>query len=128
MSRDVSTLLAPPTETDVAKALARYSNLLAAEYGSRLVGIYLFGSKARRDHRPDSDADLAVVLTSFRGSALDEKMRLVDLGFDALTDDGVMIQPWPFTAAEWEMRGVGGRFADFLVAAKRDAKPLGLRP
>jgi predicted nucleotidyltransferase len=124
MNCDVSTLLAPPSETDVAGALARYSDLLAAEYGSRLVGVYLFGSRARRDHRPDSDADLAVVLTSFRGSALEEKMHLIDLSFDALTDDGVMIQPWPFTAAEWAMRDATGRFADLLAAAKRDAKPL----
>ncbi|RDJ22850.1 nucleotidyltransferase domain-containing protein [Bosea caraganae] len=121
---DVSTLLAPPSDVEVAKALAHYFNLLAAEYGSRLAGVYLFGSRARRDHRPDSDADIAVVLTSFQGTALDEKMRLVDLGFEALTDAGVMIQPWPFTSAEWEWSGAGGRFADLLVAAKRDAKPL----
>lgn len=122
---DLSALLAPPNEADVASALAAYSRLLAEEYGSRLAGIYLFGSRARRDHRPDSDADLAVVLTELRGSALDEKMRLVDLGFDALTDAGVMIQPWPFTVAQWEMRDAGGRFADLSAVAKRDARPQG---
>lgn len=124
---DVAALLTPPDEAAVAEALAGYSSLVVAEYGDRLVGVYLFGSRARNDHRPDSDADLAIVLTELRGSALDEKMRLVDLGFDALTDSGVMIQPWPFTEAQWEMREAGGRFADLLAAAKRDAQPLGLR-
>lgn len=121
---DVAALLKPPSEADVAAALVAYSQLLSDEYGSRLAGVYLFGSRARRDHRPDSDADVAVVLTELRGSSLEEKMRLVDLGFDALTDVGIMIQPWPFTVAQWEMRDAGGRFADLLMAAKRDAQPL----
>ena len=79
---------------------------------------------ARGDHRSDSDADVAVVLTELEGGALAEKMRLVDLGFDALTDTGLMIQPWPFTRSEWEAALPSGRFASLLASARRDAKPL----
>ncbi|WP_332685231.1 nucleotidyltransferase domain-containing protein [Bosea sp. (in: a-proteobacteria)] len=123
---DVLTLLAPPSDAAVARALADYARLAGDVYRERLVGLHLFGSRARGDHRPDSDADLAVILRSFQGSALDEKMRLIDLGFDALTDAGVMIQPWPFTLAQWEMREPGGRFSDLLIAAKRDGRPVDL--
>jgi predicted nucleotidyltransferase len=121
---DVKELLAPPRPEAAATALDRYCDLVVAAYGDRLSGLYLFGSRARGDHRPSSDADVAVVLAGFDGSALDEKMRLVDLGFDALTDTGLMIQPWPFTEREWLASEPEGRFADLLVSAKRDARPL----
>lgn len=116
--------LAAPSEAGAAAALSAYGQLVAREYGDRLVGLHLFGSRARGDHRLDSDADVAVVLSSLDGDALAEKMRLVDLGFDALTDAGLMIQPWPFTRSEWEAELPSGRFANLLASARRDAKPL----
>lgn len=123
---DLAALLAPPSEADVARALRDYVAKLSAAYGTRLVAVYLFGSRARADHRPDSDADLAVVLTSIEGSILEEKMQLVDLGFDALTDFGLMIQPWPFTLADWDNRSPDTRFAALLAAARRDGLGLEL--
>lgn len=121
---DLAELLAPPRPDAVAQALEGYSSLVAAAYGDRLVGLHLFGSRSRGDNRPGSDADIAVVLAGFDGSALDEKMRLVDLGFDALTDAGLMIQPWPFTEGEWLASEPRGRFGGLLTAARRDARPL----
>ncbi|KPF72603.1 hypothetical protein IP69_01515 [Bosea sp. AAP35] len=120
----VADLLSPPSLAAVAEALNAYARLVAAAYGDRLVGLYLFGSRARGDHHAGSDADVAVILHRFEGSALDEKMRLVDLGFDALTEAGLMIQPWPFTEDEWSAQEARGRFAGLLAAARRDAKPL----
>jgi len=35
---------------------------LASGFGARLCGVWLYGSRARGDHRPDSDLDLLVVL------------------------------------------------------------------
>lgn len=125
---DFAELLAPPSEAAVAAAIAAYGKTVAEAYGSRLAGLHLFGSRARGDHRPDSDVDLAVVLTVLDGGAAAEKMKLIDLAFDALTDAGVMIQPWPFTSAEWSGEGQGGRFADMLVEAKRDARQLRTQP
>ena len=123
---DLAGLLAPPSEAAIADAVAAYGKAVAEAYGSRLVGLYLFGSRARGDHRPDSDVDLAVILTVFDGGAVAEKMKLIDLGFDALTDAGVMIQPWPFTPAQWSGEEQGGRFADLIVAARRDAAQVAL--
>lgn len=121
---DIAELLSPPDDRTAQRALDAYAALVREAYGERLVGLHLFGSRACGTQRPDSDADIAVVLTSFSGSALEEKMRLVDLAFDALTEAGLMIQPWPFTRREWESDVPVGRFAALLVAARRDALPL----
>ena len=121
---DLAALLAAPDAATVDATLARYAALVADAYRDRLAGIYLFGSRARGSARPESDADVAVVLSVFEGSALSEKMRLVDLAFDALTEAGLMIQPWPFTKTEWEARQGEERFAGLLQAARRDAVAL----
>lgn len=121
---DLAALLAAPDDATVEEALSGYAALVAEAYRDRLVGIYLFGSRARGSARPESDADIAVVLKGFSGSALDEKMRLVDLAFDALTENGLMIQPWPFTQAEWERTQGEARFAGLLEAARRDGIAL----
>lgn len=125
---DLAELLAPPGELAVSRALASYRQKLVGSYGERLVAAYLFGSRARGDHRPDSDADVAVVLETLGGTPVDEKMRLVDLAFDALTDAGLMIQPWPFTRAQWEGREADARFAGLLAAARRDGRPIEALP
>jgi predicted nucleotidyltransferase len=122
--KELAELLAAPDEGAVARALSHYAAQVAEAYHDRLAGIYLFGSRARGSQRPDSDADVAVVLDAFAGSVLDEKMRLVDLAFDSLTDHGLMIQPWPFTRAEWLADRAGSRFAALLCAARRDAVAL----
>jgi predicted nucleotidyltransferase len=50
---------------DVARAFA----LWAADHPTAL-DLWLFGSRARGDHRPDSDVDLALHLAGPRGDAL----------------------------------------------------------
>ncbi len=42
--------------------LKRIKDNLAQVYGSRLKGVVLYGSEARKDAEPDSDIDLLVIL------------------------------------------------------------------
>lgn len=77
-------------------ALERFKSILSARYGPHLHGLYLFGSRARGDHRPDSDADIAVVLDA-ADDPIGEQWSLIDLGYDILLDTGVPIQPWVLT-------------------------------
>lgn len=42
--------------------LSRFSAAVRDAYGDRLERIVLFGSRARGDHKPDSDYDIAVFL------------------------------------------------------------------
>jgi len=64
----------------------------------------LYGSRARGDANPYSDADVAVVLGGEaidRQDLLDVLMRLSDIAFDVLLDTGIRISPLPISEAEW---------------------------
>ena len=49
----------------------------------------LFGSRARGDHRPDSDLDLAVVLRGERGDFIETKLAMAGIAFDVMLETGV---------------------------------------
>lgn len=60
----------------------------------------LFGSRARGDARPDSDADVAVVLRGERGPFMQTKLAMADIAFDTMLDSGIRIQPLPIWDAD----------------------------
>ena len=64
-------------------------------------GALLFGSRARNDFRPDSDADVAVVLRGAAGPFVATKLEMDDIAYEVLLDTGIRIQPFPVWEAEW---------------------------
>ena len=76
-------------------------NRLRAEigrlYGARLDRLVLFGSRARGDHRPDSDYDVAVFLRDMPERAR-EIARLVEIETDILFDTGSVVNALPLPA------------------------------
>lgn len=82
------------TESDVRKFMARIPADLPVER------VLLYGSRARGDFRPDSDADVAVIL---RHGAGDWKLlwMLTGLAYDVFVDTGIMIQPVPVSSRDW---------------------------
>jgi antitoxin ChpS len=101
VTKSLEEILRPPTEDEVRRALARFAQDARRHYGSRLKGLYLFGSRARGDHEPDSDADVAVILEDGPWKYRDERRALSDLTYDRLINDGVEIQTIPIAASEW---------------------------
>jgi uncharacterized protein len=99
------------------KALAEFKAVLNRCYGERLRGVYLFGSRARGDHRPDSDADVAVFLDQVV-DPLGEQLGLVDRGYPILLDTGINIQPWVFEYAS--LADPANHRASYLVRAIRE--------
>ena len=87
--------------TDPAKRPAAGDIRAIAAFLERLRGTYdvsqtiMFGSRARGDHRPDSDLDLAVVLNGERGDFVDTKLDMAGLAFDVLMETGVLVQAFP---------------------------------
>ena len=67
-----------------------------------VAGAILFGSRARGDFRPDSDADLAVLLRGAHQRALPTTLAMADTAYDVMLETGINITPLPVWMDEWE--------------------------
>ena len=76
--------------------------LEAARRTFSISGAMLFGSRARNDNSPDSDADLAVFLKGDVGSFVPTKLAMADIAYDVLLEKGILIQPLPIWDQEWQ--------------------------
>lgn len=83
--------------------LTRFRADLGAIYGDQLERVTLFGSRARGDHRPDSDYDIAVFLRDML-ERTKEIGRLAEVETDILYDTGAVINALPFPSAAYQER------------------------
>ena len=81
------------------QAAKAFAGLVRARYPVQ--STMLFGSRARRDHRAGSDADVAVILRGEKGPFVDTKLAMADLAYEVLLETGVHIQPLPLWEYEW---------------------------
>jgi predicted nucleotidyltransferase len=79
--------------------LKRLREALEQAYGDRIERVVLYGSRARGDHRPDSDYDVAVFIKG-AGSFYDENRRLaaITTEISLATDADVSALPFPAEA------------------------------
>src|SRR5260370_16298788 len=75
--------------------LGRFRAAVDELYGDRIERILLFGSRARGDHRRDSDYDIAVFIKE-PSSFYEENHRLAVVTTDLLLDTGADTSPIPF--------------------------------
>jgi len=116
-------LLAVPDDKTVGRAIEAFASSVRRRYGPRLVGLLLFGSRARGDHTPESDADVAVILNDDDFDFWREKMTLADLSYDVVVTSGVDIQGWPIRRTEW-IDPVCHRNPALVQAMRRDGKAI----
>ena len=62
----------------------------------------LFGSRARRTHTADSDADIAVVLKGPFGKRSSAAMDMAGIAFDVMLETGILIEALPLWGGEME--------------------------
>ena len=86
----------PQTESAVQLFLAA----IAPRYA--IAGAILYGSRARGTHRPDSDADLAVLISGEHDPRMPTALAMADVAYDVLLAIGVNISPLPVWLDEWE--------------------------
>jgi predicted nucleotidyltransferase len=73
---------------------------VAGQYA--VAGGILFGSRARQTQRPDSDADIAVLLRGTHARFLPTKLAMADIAFEVLLETGIRVQPLPIWEDEWQ--------------------------
>jgi predicted nucleotidyltransferase len=83
--------------------LTRFRAAVAGAYGDRLERVVLFGSRARGDHRPDSDYDIAVFVKD-PGDLWDELWKLAEITTAILNDTEAVISAKPFLAGSYHAR------------------------
>jgi antitoxin ChpS len=121
----VEDLLNPPSDEEVGQVLLRFAKDVREHYGSGLAGLYLYGSRARAGHRPESDADLVVILSK-DFDFWREVGVLSDLSYDYLVDQGVCIDAKPVALLEWN--DPSSHVNPSLVRAmRRDCKAIGIK-
>lgn len=75
--------------------LARIADALRETFGRRLTSALLFGSRARGDHRPDSDYDIAVFLEDFDR---EQDRAMLHAIREGLGEEVWTLQFWPFAS------------------------------
>jgi len=91
-------------QQDIDAKTAHAARLFVASLTGRFPvrTVILFGSRARGSFRPDSDADIAVLLEGPHGPFLVTKLALADIAYDVLLETGIHIQPLPLWQEEWD--------------------------
>jgi len=87
-------VLDPDTESVVRAFLARLPAELRVEYA------ILYGSRARGEDRPDSDADLALIRAEGEAD-WDLVGDLAELACDVYFERGILVQPVPISLNHW---------------------------
>lgn len=88
------------TREEVLRIVREFHRELAALYGDRLKGVYLYGSYARGDARWDSDIDVAVILTG-PVDRWEERGRTIDLISDLSLEHNRLLLPLFVSAEEF---------------------------
>lgn len=86
-------------QVDLREAVLAFGEKLSDQY--KVAQLILFGSRARGDYQPDSDADVAVMLRGEPGDFVETKLAMTRIAFDVLLQTGVRIQPFPIWETEW---------------------------
>lgn len=107
----------PLTRKSVEAFLARISG----DYP--IVEAWLYGSRARGDARPDSDADVAVILSGPKGRAMTVATEMSAVEFDVLLETGVLVSAMPIWLEDWR-NPVGHSNPNLIEAIKREGVAL----
>ena len=97
--------LAKPKTLPDDPHLPRIAEALRAHFGDRLSRLVLYGSRARGDHRPDSDYDIAAFLTGEVDWGAEWK-RFVPLMWTIYDETGACVETWAFPVEDWNARTV----------------------
>lgn len=99
--------------------LSKLDRQLRGRFGSHYRGLILFGSRARGDHAPDSDADVAVIMRDSIEDRWALKRRLIEETYPLLLETGLYLQCHPVTETDLD-RPARGPAAPLINNIQRD--------
>lgn len=95
----MQTLVNHPLDTATKQTVQDFLRRVSAVFPVR--SAILFGSRARGEFQPDSDADVAVLLVGHRGQFMAAKMAMADMAFDVMLNTGIRVEALPVWEDEW---------------------------
>jgi len=92
-----------PLDAATGRAMTAFLDRVAAMFPMRHA--ILFGSRARGAFQPESDADVAVLLSGPHGPFMAARLAMADIAFDVMLETGIRIEPLPVWEDEWANPG-----------------------
>lgn len=89
-----------PLDRRTEAAVRQFLTRIAHDYD--MASAVVYGSRARGAHRPDSDADVAVILKGKHQGVLRTTLAMADVAYEVLLETGINISPLPVWLDEWE--------------------------
>jgi antitoxin ChpS len=83
------------TDPVLQSALRELDRKLRKRFGTKYLKLVLFGSRARGDNVPESDADVAVILRGRITGRWSLKRLIIEETYPILLKTGLYIQVWP---------------------------------
>jgi predicted nucleotidyltransferase len=108
-------------DAETLRAVETFVRLIRPSYSFR--NIIVFGSRARGEHRQDSDLDLAIILEGETGDRAKIVREMAGLAFDAMLESGVLVSPLPIWSIEFDNPETFSR-PDLIKAIRRDGVAL----
>ena len=90
----------PALDAETERAARVFMRRLEDKYPA--VEGLVYGSRARGDHTPDSDTDLAVILKGERGDRYEVSGDMASIAFDVMMETGVLVSPLPLWEEEFQ--------------------------
>jgi DNA invertase Pin-like site-specific DNA recombinase/predicted nucleotidyltransferase len=92
-------LVRPALDSETERATRAFMQRLEGKYP--VVEALLYGSRARGDHNPDSDADLALILKGEKGDRYRVVRDFGGVGFDVMMETGILVHALPLWEGEF---------------------------
>ena len=90
----------PRIDAETERAARIFMQRLEGKYA--VIEALLFGSRACGDHKPDSDADIAVILEGERGERYRVAGDMAEIAFDVMLETDILVQAMPLWQGEFK--------------------------